>query len=144
MSINKPIVTSILSGCAWGAFAYVANWPWLGSGIWGGVVAAPFIGLAAGRLSRRFVRAGWLERQIIALASLYGAAVIFVAISAVTELSINGGTHTERGLDLVLKHIFGILWILTVMGGALLLWPLAYLNHTLVAKFWPDTHIPVE
>src|SRR5262252_4594602 len=136
---NQPMRRSIASGCVWAiiglalGFLFAAPERRFGHLVltWaGGIITAPLIGLLMGRVSRIF---GYFEevllRIIVAGASLYLAMVLFIMSSFLARFVF--GPHLP-------PHI----WT-NVFGGAALafeltcmvLWPLAYLNHTFISRW---------
>jgi len=97
----------------------------------GGTIAAPLIGLLMGQVSRVF---GYFEetllRIIVAGASLYFAMVLYIMAGLLTSSILNG-------------HLPANVWTNSFGAAAfafevtcLVLWPLAYLNHTLILRSW--------
>lgn len=134
-----PLLASALSGLAWAGIAYLLAARHLGWVIWGGMYAAPLIGLAAGMASRGFRRRSWWVRAFIALVSLYSTAALFGIANGLYEVIVL--TSSGRGSfiipgGVVEQSVAVVLWGLTIMGYALMLWPLAYLNHVAIATVW--------
>jgi len=143
MRRNEAIRMSIASGCVWAiiglAVSFLLAVPERGLGrlllAWaGGVITAPLIGLLMGQVSRIF---GYFEevllRIIVAGASLYVAMVLFFLMSSLlTPFVFN-------------RHLPADVWT-TSFGAAafafeltcIVLWPLAYLNHTLISRLWAN------
>lgn len=96
---------------------------------WPDWFCAPGIGIAAGQLSARFKNAGPIRMALVALGSLYLTAALFGFASGVV-LTI-GGTADRNPLLMAFLMVFG----LTTGGYVPALWPLAYLNHRLAARF---------
>jgi hypothetical protein len=120
-----------LSGLVWAMIVYVLGRAAIGSDIWGGIVASPLIGVAVGLLFRRirlFTR-GW--RVFLSLLSLYVGAVLFGLAMSVPDVA--RAHPDQRPVALVVENIIGMLWGTTLTGYVLFLWPLAYLNHRLLA-----------
>lgn len=131
-----PLVASALSAVVWAAIVYFLASRDLGWMIWGGVLAAPVIGLAAGAASKGFLRRPWWVRAVTALTSLYATAVLFGAASGFYRMVLAGsGPRTVLGADVV-ESVLAVLWGLTIMGYVVILWPLAYANHALIATMW--------
>ena len=83
----------------------------------GGMLASPLIGVLIGSVSRGFSRLGRPARVLVALADLYFGAFLFL---------------WATGIPLLVGLVLG----LTLSGSFLVLWPLSYINHTLIAKAW--------
>jgi hypothetical protein len=121
---------SALSGCGWGLIAYFIGSAAFGHGIWGGIAAAPLIGVLMGHLPK------WIEekprpvRVVASLLDLYLAAMCFAAATAAFDFTW-GPRHVP--FPAVLKqHVLVVLWGLTFTGYFLALWPLSFFNHRLV------------
>ena len=94
-----------------------------------GLFFAPAIGVFAGQLSARFNRAGVALMACVALGSLYATAALFGFTSGLMNLAVN-----PRGPG-PFAATYSILLGLTIFGYVFWLWPMAYLNHRLVARF---------
>jgi len=135
----SPILVSAASGCIWAGVAFVLGSPAMGWIVWGGVTAAPLIGALAGLMSRGFDRRAWFVQILLALISLYAAAALFGFASGVFDLlaGTNSGPGSRRiPSAVIIQSVLGVWWGLTFTGYVLALWPLAYLNHLFVAKYW--------
>ena len=77
-------------------------------------------------------RPGWL-RALHALAALYLAAALFGLAVGVADLVLLDAPG-RRPIAVVLQSVQGVLWGLTFTGYVLLLGPLSYANHALVAR----------
>src|SRR5262249_12999141 len=137
---NEPMRMSIASGCVWAiiglALGFLFAVPERRFGhlvlTWaGGIITAPLIGLLMGRVSRIF---GYFEevllRIIVAGASLYMAMVLLIMSSLLIQAVFNG-------------HLPADIWTNSFGAAAfafeftcIALWPLAYLNHTLIFRSW--------
>ena len=140
MQRSKTLWMSVASGCVWAtiglavSFLFAAPPRELGRVMlaWGGgTIAAPLIGLLMGQVSRVF---GYFEetllRIIVAGASLYFAMVLYIMAGLLTSSILNG-------------HLPANVWTNSFGAAAfafevtcLVLWPLAYLNHTLISRSW--------
>jgi hypothetical protein len=140
-----PVLYSLVSGCLWAVIGFAIAWsvaPMRSTpsdvvrGFSGGLVAAPFIGLLIGTLARNFSRLGQSARIAVALADLYLAVWLFLLASSVVGV-LAGNVPWSRGFEaLVSDPIVGTLLGLTSTGFVLLLWPVSYVNHTLVGRAW--------
>jgi hypothetical protein len=124
MKLAIPILVSCASGVVWAIIAsfvaYFLSGPsttFAGRMLSGGILAAPAIGVLIGIVSRGFLRLGRSSRIVVALGDLYLGAFLFLWTAGIEPLR-------------------GILLGLTFTGYFLVLWPLSYLNHALVAKMW--------
>src|SRR5215468_11801499 len=142
MHRKQALWMSAVSGCVWAiialAVSFLVSTPTLGLGLGravlgcaGGIIAAPLIGLLMGQVSRIF---GYFEevflRVIVAGASLYLAIVLFIMGSFLTQLVLNQRPPANAWTD-----IFGMATAAFELT-CIVLWPLAYLNHTLISRLW--------
>jgi hypothetical protein len=140
----KPIVYSFISGCIWAVIGFAVGWsvspihatPFEAvRTFWGGLVAAPVIGVLVGLLSRNFSGLGRSARVAVALGDLYLAVWLFLMAANIARLE--GEVGWSRGFQtLVSGPMVGAFFGLTWTGFVVLLWPLSYVNHTLVAQAW--------
>lgn len=121
---------SALSGCGWGLIAYFIGHAAFGHGIWGGIVAAPLIGVLIGHLSKSIEEKPRPVQVVASLLDLYLAAICFAAATAVFDLAW-GPRHVPFPAVLM-QHVLAVLWGLTLTGYFLVLWPLSFFNHRLV------------
>ena len=135
---HNPILYSLISGCVWAVIGFALAWSVspirstpteVVRSFAGGLVAAPLIGVLVGLLSRNFSRLARSARVMVALANLYLAVWLF--LMATSAVKLVGG--------FVSGPILGALLGLTYTGFVLLLWPLSYVNHTLVSRAWNRT-----
>ena len=130
---SKPVLLSIFSGCMWAIIGYCI-----------GYSVAPLIGLLLGLVSRKFASLGRSTRIAVALGDLYLGAWLFLLASSIARLLFEfRGLGQEMAfkavvLDPVAAAVFG----LTYTGYVLVLWPMSYLNHSLVARAWNATRLP--
>jgi hypothetical protein len=142
MSHRAVLARSAISGIVWGgvgiATVLLLDAP---SGslpriIWayrGGLLIAPLIGVAIGLSSQIFRRAGFRGRAVLAVISLYVAGFLFVLAARETEL-LGGELRGTQFANLIAEcwnmTVAGLTW----SGFALVLAPLAYVNHLLVSR----------
>jgi hypothetical protein len=137
---------SFISGCVWGGIAYLLGGP-LDRLVWGGIVVSPLIGLAVGRAAaclrpssnpaKLGSRLGSkLGRAFVSLAGLYIAASLFGLAVGVYDLATGDSEHRIASA-VVIQSVLGVLWGVTFTGYVVILWPLAYLNHTLLWRLLP-------
>jgi hypothetical protein len=132
------VILSALSGCVWGVIgAYLLTDGRMDARSWGGLLASPLIGIAAGMAATRFRDLSGISRILVPLASLYAAAALFgfaagawSAVFGVVPLGQAGAPSSSLGL--IIQYVFLVLVFLTVSGYGLILWPLAVLNHLLI------------
>lgn len=131
---TRLLELSLVSGVVWGLIGLALGWTHLPAIVWGGVLAAPLIGLCVGLAVPGFERwSGW-GRALHALLALYVAAALFglgVGLWDLLARDISG----RRPGAVVLQGVYGVLWGTTFTGYVLLLWPLSYANHALIARF---------
>ena len=130
---------AFLAGAFWGLLAWGLGGKAYAGGLWGGVVAAPFIGVGvAAVLQDRFEGAvGW-RRWAVAFASLYLGATLFALAVGVADAAT---AHASRGaVEVVLEAVVGTWWGVTLTGFLIALWPLAYLTHIVLG--WVDDYSP--
>ena len=124
---------SILSGVAWSGVAWIIGASSYGTLLWGGVIAAPAIGLAVGVLTRPWRRLSKPVRVVLALAALYLAAMLFgLAMGIYDWVSEPRAGRIATGV--ILQAPMGVLWGVTFTGYFVLLWPMAYLNLWLLSR----------
>lgn len=136
--LARIIVLSVASGVFWAAIAMVLGRP-MSRVIWGGVVLAPFIGLGAGFASALFPSEGRIRKAMFSLASLYVAAALFGLGMGVYDLLTgqNSGDGWRRiPSAVVIQAAMATLWGLTFTGYFIVLWPLAYANHSMLSRVW--------
>ena len=98
----------------------------------GGAVAAPLIGILMGAASRLFGGMPAGIRVVIAGGSLYVAVFLFVVASGLFSSVLHGRMPQQFW-----TNSFGVAWVSLVWTGFfVVLWPLSYANHTLVARAW--------
>ena len=154
MHLNgNPVLLLIFSGCMWGMIGYRIGYSiapirstrlevgWL---FLGGVLAAPFIGLLLGAVSRKFASLGPSTRIAVALADLYLAAWLFLLASSIARLlfEFRGLGQEMTFKAVVLDPVAAVVFGLTYTGYVLLLWPMSYMNHSLVARAWKAARMP--
>lgn len=148
---TKPALYSILSGCAWAIVACLVAYSVapirsgaaeIGRSFIGGVLAAPVIGLLIGVISRKFMSLGQPGRLAVALADLYVAAWLFLLAAGIARwfMEFSGSLQPLAFRALVVDPVMGAVLGLTYTGYVLLLWPLSYANHLLVARAWNATN----
>jgi hypothetical protein len=123
---------SLLAGLLWGLLAYLLGHRAFGAATWGGVLAAPLIGLAIGlTIHPRFAAgAGW-RRGAWTLLSVYLGAIGFGLSIACGEL-LARGQGGRMLAAVVMEPVVAILWGVTMTGYLLFLWPLAWFTHWLI------------
>ena len=124
---------SLLSGYFWAVIVYWLGYRWMSPMIWSGIIASPFIGLAMGFLYRNACNKSLVNRIFLSLVTLYAAVGIFGCVT---------GTHdalrhipNRASWAVVVQMILACWGGITISGLFLLLWPLSFLNHTLVCRF---------
>jgi len=123
-----------LSGCGWGAVAWVIGHQSMPAIIWGGLLASPAIGIAIGMLTRPLYCLPRPASAALMGVALYASAVLFGIASGLWDIARLPGRHS---FEVVLQSLYGTLWGLTFTGYVVVLWPLAYANHRLLGG-WLD------
>jgi hypothetical protein len=128
---TRYVLLSLGSGAIWGLIGYVLGASAFRSAIWGAVLVSPAIGVVVG-LSFRWIHGlSPAARGFASLLSLYVAATLFGLAVGLSDLA-RGAKRVP--LEVVLQAVPAVLWGLTFTGYFLILWPLAYLNHRLLAR----------
>ena len=121
-----------VSGLTWGGIAYPLVRGWF-PGIWVGIAVSPLVGLLVGLVHRPTYRFPVLARVFVALATLYGAAVLFgLVMGAVEALSETSPNIIKSAV--VIEWVLVTLYGVTLTGYFLFLWPLAFANHWLLGR----------
>ena len=126
------VAAALLAGTVWGAIGVLLAGQMLGPVVWGGAVVSPAIGLATALLFRSFRRLSPGLRIALALASLYVAAGLFALAVGVTDAARM--IPNRNGGAVVIEKILGVWWGITFMGFLPLLWPIAYLTHSMLGR----------
>ena len=123
------IVSVLLTGAIWGAFAWLLGARALGPSVWGGVVVSPLIGVAVTALIHpRFLSARGWARGAWALASVYLGAICF-SVGCGIVAAVRAGAGRGPSFERLVEPVVGVLWGITMTGYLLFLWPLAYATH---------------
>jgi hypothetical protein len=125
----RLIVVSALCGLGWGAILRFLVLGAAERALGSGWLLSPFIGIVAGQIAVRFDGADVTEMAVASLISLYLTATLYGIGTSVT-LSFFDLRHPIPNLMTALIFPF----TMTVGGYLLWMWPLAYLNHRLVAR----------
>jgi prepilin signal peptidase PulO-like enzyme (type II secretory pathway) len=126
------VLFALIAGMIWGAIGLALSAQVLGAPVWAGVLAAPVIGLAVGLVFRGFRGRPPGMRVALALVSLYFGAGLF-ALSAGVADALRPIEH-RNGSAVILQAVVGVWWGITFTGLLPLLWPLAYLTHSLLGR----------
>jgi len=131
-------VACAISGVLWAALvSFVFLEPHQREYLASGWIFGPAIGIAAGQLSARFKSAGIVRMAAVALGSLYMTAALFGYAAGL--VNVIAGVPNRGPLLTAFLMIVG----LTVFGYVIALWPVAYLNHRLVARFVGPKEPPI-
>ena len=133
---SRYLALSFLSGCVWAVIGYCIGHQWMSPFIWGGLLASPFIGLAVGALYHRACKRSPTTRILLSLVTLYLAATLFGLAAGIHDALryMPPGVHRSTPA-VVLQAILGTWWGVTFTGYVLVLWPLSFINHSLVCRF---------
>lgn len=126
---------SFVAGAFWGLVAWSLGAKVYGTGLVGGIIAAPFIGVGVGLLLQAPFEntVGW-RRWLVSLASLYLGATLFALVVGVTGAL--AGSPARNPLQVVWEAVLGTWWGVTLTGFLIVLWPMAYLTHVVLE--WVD------
>lgn len=139
MHHRRAIALSALCGLGWAVLAVVLmlvadiGGQTFGRVAWhlrGGIVAAPFIGIAIGLCSHLFARLHFTGRVGITIVTLYVAAFLFLLAAASTGV---WSTYSPSMSTLVFNAFNTAIAGLTWTGFVLILAPIAFLNHLWIA-----------
>ncbi|HMU62793.1 MAG TPA: hypothetical protein PKA66_13485 [Gemmatimonadales bacterium] len=124
----RPRPAAFLAGALWGGLAWGLGARAYGPGLWGGLAAAPFIGVLVAALLQALFESttGW-RRCLTALVSLYLAATLFALVVGITGAMLSASERNS--LEVVWEAVIGTWWGVTLTGFLIALWPLAYLTH---------------
>jgi hypothetical protein len=136
---GHPSTVAAAAGLLWGAIAWGVAYAALAPAVdfvevprflWGGMLAAPVIGLMIGRASRDFEKLSILYQAWLSLASVGVSAILFVLCNDLWHALVRGAWPSLEDIGLAPFLVF-----LAVFrtGIVLVLWPLAFLTHRLVA-----------
>jgi hypothetical protein len=129
---GRYLLLALLAGAVWGAIGMVLAGRTLGLPVWGGAVASPVIGLAIAVLFRGFRQRPIGARIALALVSLYlGAGLFALAVGVADAVRPIG---PRDAMAVVIQTVLGVWWGITFTGYLPLLWPLAYLTHSLLGR----------
>lgn len=128
MRLDERAKLAAFSGCAWGLIAHAIGHR--ASNPWGGLIAAPCIGILMGHLSRRVGARSRRVQIVSSLLFLHLAAVLFVV--AMGSFDILSGRVAVGLLTALTAPVQAVLFGLIGSGYFLLLWPLAFFNHRLL------------
>ena len=126
-------ILCFLSGLIWAGIAYLLVPGPLGPLLWAGMVASPFIGVIIGISFRPAYRWPRAARILFSLVTLYLAVTIFGLVVGLYDVASSDEPNRIPSA-VVIEYILAFLWGVTFTGYAVLLWPLAYLNHRLLGR----------
>lgn len=130
--IHRYLVLALVAGAIWGAIGLAIAGQMLGDAVWGGVVAAPVIGLLIAIAFRGFRSRPPAQRIALSLVSLYLAAGLFALATGIVD-ALRPIPNRIPGA-VVMQTVLGVWWGVTFTGYLLPLWALAYLTHTLLGR----------
>jgi hypothetical protein len=107
---------------------------------WGGLVASPLIGIAAGILAARLRNPSGVQRIFMPLGSLYATAALFALAARAWSAAFDVAPLVQSAapsisFGQIILDVFMALILLTVGGYVLVLWPLAIMNHLLIWRW---------
>jgi len=123
------------SAAVWAIIAYGLAGGGMGRGMWGGLVAAPLIGLVVGAIYNRAYRWSLAGRLAMSLLTLYVAVLGFGLACGVFDClrGLPGGRPRDS-FEVIYQGAWAALYAVTCTGFVALLWPLAQLNHWFVGR----------
>jgi len=131
--MKKYLLFSALSGCAWALIAYVLSLGWLRPHIVvAGIVASPLIGLLIGFIFVPLYRQPKFVQFALSLVTLYIAVALFGLSVGLYDATYDIPNRTGT-FEVIFESVIGCIMGVT-FGYVLILWPLAYLNHRLLAR----------
>jgi hypothetical protein len=129
---GRYVLLALLAGAVWGATGLALAGQMLGACVWGGVLAAPAVGLFVAIAFRGFRDRPPAHRIALSLVSLYLAAGLFALAAGVTDAARPIPNRNPGAV--VIQTVLGVWWGITFAGYLPLLWPLAYLTHALLTR----------
>ena len=130
--MKKYFVFAALSGCAWAVIAYILSLGVFPPGVvLGGLLVSPLIGLFIGLIFRPAYRLPRFVQFALSLATLYVAVALFGFAVGLSDAA--RAIPNRRTIEVIFQAMIGCIMGVT-MGYVLILWPLAYLNHRLLAR----------
>ena len=133
MITARYVRACLLSGAVWGLLCLVLSLGVFGWLVLGGVLLSPPIGVVIGLAFRWTHDLSKGLRIVLALVSLYTAAALFGLSIGIADLAT--GAPGRHAVEVVVQPVPAVWWGLTFMGYVLVLWPLAYWNHALLARY---------
>jgi hypothetical protein len=125
-------VVSILTGCLWGALAFLIGHKWMpGCGV--AAISSPFIGLLIGRVYRPVFKLSRWPRAVLSIVALYLSAAIFGIVGGAYQWMSHSMATGFVEIVLV-QPVLATWWYLTLVGF-FWIWPLAILNFFLLGRF---------
>ena len=141
--MKKYLLFAALSGCAWAAIAYVLS---LGvfptRVVFGGLVVSPLIGLFIGLIFRPAYKLPRFVQFALSVVTLYIAVALFGLAVGLSDAARD--IPNRSTFEVIFQAMIGCIMGVT-LGYVLILWPLAYLNHRLLAHLAivPDSKSPI-
>src|SRR5262245_8393152 len=129
---GRTVRWALLAGAIWGVIGLTLAGQALGPPVWGGVVVAPAIGLAIALAFRGFRARPPGMRVALALVSLYVASGLFALAAGIADAL--RPIPSRIAYAVVIQTVLGVWWGITFTGLLPLLWPLAYLTHSLLGR----------
>jgi len=128
----RYLLLALAAGSIWGAIGLAIAGRTLGPPVWGGLVAAPVIGVLVAVAFRGFRGRPPAQRIALSLVSLYLAAGLFALATGLVD-ALRPIPHRIPGA-VVIQTVLGVWWGITFTGYLPLLWVLAYLTHALLGR----------
>jgi len=129
---GRTVWSALLAGAIWGVVGLALAGRALGAPVWGGVIVAPLIGLVIAFAFRGFRERPPGMRVALALVSVYVASGLFALAAGVADAVRPMPGRIAHAV--VIQTVLGVWWGITFTGLLPMLWPLAYLTHSLLGR----------
>ncbi len=126
------LLAGLVAGLLCGALAFLLAAVLIGSSVFVGVAIAPFLGMLAAHLSRRWPAWAIWRRAMVSLATAYLCAVLFSVVIYAGDDVIRLSPSMLEGLP---DYLGRALVTFTKSGLMLLLWMLAYVTYAGIHRF---------
>lgn len=138
--MTKYVTRCAASGIVWAGIAWVIGFTQIPGILWGGLLAAPVIGIITGAVYLPAYRHSRWVRALSALGTLYLAVSLFgLAVGVADALrDIPGRSFGELLLQGVLVTLSGV----TFTGYVVILWPLTFANHWFLERYRESSRDP--
>src|SRR5262245_36609634 len=111
---GRTVLCALLAGAIWGVLGLALAGQALGPSVWGGVIAAPAIGLAIALAFRGFRERPPGMRVALALVSLYVASGLFALAAGIADALRPIPSRIVSAV--VMQSVLGVWWGVTFTG----------------------------